>query len=331
MNQFRPHPGAAFEGYYSKFVLPSGGSLALIVCSVFDAKIRPHMVSFTYVPIKGEIYQREVWADAITYDSTSNGFIVKVSDMGTMVCSGDDVTYDLKCNDFSLSGHTSGRVAWTPGVESSTPAGWYTYLPLPIQWHVHTLSSKAELSLSFNDINPLDKTGTSIVHIEKNWAQSFPKSYIWIQGLDGDKGICCAGGNAIGPLEAYLIGYRRGLETYQFKPPFTVSIAGISPFIRTERDLKRGYMSLEAQSFTLKIKVDAKTDPSSFFTLSAPLPEGHRPKFCAQSFESVIRVQVWKSWYGLGPWSQVVDDTFTRGSLEFGGEYYTNAEKSKTV
>ncbi|KAF2189797.1 Arginase/deacetylase [Zopfia rhizophila CBS 207.26] len=54
-----PHHSTAFQGYYSKFGLPSGAHLALIICTVPNATERPpHMVTFTYYPASGPpIYQ----------------------------------------------------------------------------------------------------------------------------------------------------------------------------------------------------------------------------------------------------------------------------------
>lgn len=363
MNQFKPHAKAAFEGYYSKFRLPSGASLALIVCSVFGAEQRPHMVSLTYVPSQSRprgrtlqgrtgtgpevrtgqagrgVIQKEVWVDSITYDSTGpRQFKITVAGIGEVTVKGDIVSYSLSHSDFSFTAQTGGdRVGWIEGDGNSTPAGLFTHLPLPIQWHVHTLASSAIFTLSIpgNDtVAPEDRSGSAIVHIEKNWARSFPKSYIWVQGLkeENKKGICIAGGNAIEPVEAYLIGYRPGNgTTIGFRPPFTVSVLGVSPFVITKRNVEEGYLMLSVQSFTRKIVVTVKTDPETFFTLSAPLPEGHRPKFCAQSFEAEIKVETYSSWLGMGPWRKRGEDTFSDGSLEFGGEYYTKSGKSKSI
>ena len=61
MEQFTPHPKSRFEGFYSKFDLPSGSHLALIICTVPKAtKLAPHMVNFTYYPTsRTPIFQRE--------------------------------------------------------------------------------------------------------------------------------------------------------------------------------------------------------------------------------------------------------------------------------
>lgn len=58
MDHFNPHASACFEGYYSKFRLPSGASIALIVSTIPGAasalghastSTKPHQLSFTYV------------------------------------------------------------------------------------------------------------------------------------------------------------------------------------------------------------------------------------------------------------------------------------------
>lgn len=64
MEHHAPHPNATFEGYYSKFDLFSGGHVVIVICRIKNAKIRPNMISFTYVPKEGppsNIYQKEIW------------------------------------------------------------------------------------------------------------------------------------------------------------------------------------------------------------------------------------------------------------------------------
>lgn len=122
-----------------------------------------------------------------------------------------------------------GRVPWQDGVGDSTPAGILARTPLPIQWHVHSLDSTCRYSLRTKrnsdtwdllgddikqegeEVHPLDSGEAKIanVHIEKNWALTFPESYIWVQARDHEKGegVCLAGGTLFKGVQAYLVGY----------------------------------------------------------------------------------------------------------------------------
>ncbi|KAK6375377.1 hypothetical protein LTR64_003500 [Lithohypha guttulata] len=197
MNQFRPHtiPRPTFEGYYSKFDLPSGGRLALIICSVPQAKTRPHMVSFTYIPPDYPdvpLFQKEIWAEDIQMVNIDNDMLAKlgfstspkhkvvfelrVPNVGTMKVYDDDTTeYDISDPERSFSFSASiaggsGRTPWSRGSKSSTPEGMLVYLPLPLHWHVHSLASTCNFRLSipsdlYSHLHPLDtsNTTTSIV------------------------------------------------------------------------------------------------------------------------------------------------------------------------
>ena len=95
MQHFAPHSGSQFEGYYSKFDLPSGAKLALIVCTVPKAKDKPHMVSFTYVPHDtSKYFQKEVWADELHMVTVSkdNAFELRVPGIGWIRVHADSKT-----------------------------------------------------------------------------------------------------------------------------------------------------------------------------------------------------------------------------------------------
>ena len=123
MEHFAPHPSAQFEGYYSKFRFPSGGHLALIVCTVPGAEQRPHKVSFTYVA-KGSrtIFQRELWPEKLEMVTTSdkNAFEHRIPGIGLVKCHEDSTTeYDFDTDDFSFHAKTTSRTAWSEGTELS--------------------------------------------------------------------------------------------------------------------------------------------------------------------------------------------------------------------
>ncbi|KAF2761791.1 hypothetical protein EJ05DRAFT_472756 [Pseudovirgaria hyperparasitica] len=360
MDFFRPHPSAAFEGYYSKFTLESGSHIILIFCTVRNAPTRPHMLSFTYIPYHAsqkDIFQREIWADNLhmtpiplperqefPWFTRADPFKVSIPSIASLASETmDGVEYEV-CGrdlDFKFSAKSGGRVPWIPSSPNSTPAGRFASLPLPLQWHVHSRASFCRYELTLPPsvkLLPEDLAGNARVHIEKNWGQSFPKSHIWIQAWDEDtkRGFCCAGGRILG-MEAYLLGYvngkvgsvreKRGYVVEEkalvanFRPPWTLRVGGWSPFNTVVHDWENRTICMSVSGLRQKIVVSVTAKEGSFFELSAPFADGHRPKFLAESFEGTLDIDVYeRSWWGT--WRSIQKDRFEDAAVEFGGENY---------
>ncbi|CCG81435.1 protein of unknown function [Taphrina deformans PYCC 5710] len=351
MNHFKPHTGCAFEGYYAKFRLPSGAHLALIISTVHHARERPYMVSITYVPKDSRSHwQREYWPDLIEYIVTGrDSFEMRVPGIGCVKCSGEDESFDLVTDEFTFHAQTvpDTRQPWLEHDRTSTPAGLLVHAPLPIQWHVHTLSTDLTFSLALVSqaaqepaLHGSDSLGSCTVHHEKNWARSFPAKYIWVQAWDPDRGrgLCIAGGEALPGVEAYLMTYtlRRDRPagpsssqqpTITLTPPWTFGVLGYSPFCRTRHEYRHGRLSIDVRTWFTRLEVCSVAPKETFFRLSAPLPEGHRPNFACESFAATHTVTVHRRTWPWQPWQVTSTDRFEHGSLEFGGGYYDDAKQ----
>lgn len=331
MEHFAPHSSSVFEGYYSKFFLPSGASLALIICSVPQASERPHMVSFTYVPQDvSKIFQKELWVKRIERIRTGpgNAFELLVPGIGHVKCGPDSTTeFALEHEDFSFHAKTKNRTPWAP--RKDTPEGLLVHLPLPLHWHAHSLSSDCDFSLSIpsQELPTVDRHCTAIVHQEKNWAKSFPKSHIWIQARDGARGFCCAGGQLLG-MQAYLLGYRSADYVIDFQPPFALQAFGIAPFMSVDIDWESRAFKLSVQNFRQKIVVHATAPAGTFFGLSAPFSDGHRENYLGESFQAMLDVEIYRSRL-FGAWRLLCKDRFEGAALEFGGGYYPSRGTEK--
>jgi hypothetical protein len=328
MQDYAPHHDAAFEGYYSKFDLPSGAHIALIICSVPDAdKLPPHMVSFTYYPTSGEpIFHSEHFVQGIhriTTDAKSKAFELRVPEMGFMRCNGNSVTtFELECREWSLRGKTTGRIPWDG--ETSTPEGWIVWLPLPLHWHVHSLASPCDVQLDIGSFNVAseDKMGKAIVHQEKNWANSFPSAHMWIQAHSPSTGstIVLAGGKIMG-MTAYLIGFRSKELDVSFRPPFSLAVFGISPSMGYNVDWENRSFSISVSGLWRKIEVRARAPPDrGWFGISAPFSEGFRRNFLTENFLAEVDVVVFERRWLC--WRELRRESFDNASLEFGGGYY---------
>jgi len=57
----RTSPVPAFEGYYNKFLLPSGAHLIVVISKVFKAERNGNALTFTYIPASCTDGKREIW------------------------------------------------------------------------------------------------------------------------------------------------------------------------------------------------------------------------------------------------------------------------------
>ncbi|KAJ4353308.1 uncharacterized protein N0V89_005035 [Didymosphaeria variabile] len=327
MEHFAPHPKSRFEGFYSKFDLPSGSHIALVICTVPKAtKLPPHMVSFTYYPSSGSpIFQREHWVSNIDRVITgpSNAFELK-TDFGSMrVAPNGDTTYNLQAPEWGLKATTTSRTAWFPEQNKHTPEGWLVHLPLPLHWHVHSLSSRADFQLSIPS-QGINQKGTAAVHQEKNWANSFPSAHVWVQSRDplSARGICLAGGKILG-MHAFLLGYRSPSLSLDFLPPFALAIPisfmswMISPFMTHTVDYASRLFTLTVSNLFYKIEIRAQAPrEGGWFGLGSPFPEGHRKNFCSESFLANVDVMVWQRSVWNWAWKEATS-TFMFTSKEF--------------
>lgn len=345
MSHFAPHTGVSFEGYYSKFRLGSGSSIALIVSAVpavahnvDPTQVRRNkafMISFTYVQADSKRwYQKEYWPASFDIDrkpdGQGQGFTIKW-DQGEFGWDGHEerVWWELDTEEVKFSSETKAgsRVEWIKGEKTSTPAGWLARLPLPIQWDVHSLDSDCQYTLDIHDAEAFDqrdRRGSGKVHTEKNWAKSFPDSYIWIQGRDHERGqgVCLAGGSLIPGVQAFLVGYDHPQSPVTFRPPETTSIFGISLGLTSDISYQSRRVVIDIRGWFSRIQITAHAPSETFFTFSAPLNTGHAPDYATQSFGADIHVNTWTRTWPWGSWTEVTNETFERGSLEFGGGFY---------
>jgi hypothetical protein len=342
-DHYAPHLGCTFEGYYSKFTLPSGHSVCLIVSAVPAAahhatpdeivRNKAFYIVFTYVaPDSSHHTQYEYFPPSFDVKTDRDGFKIawnhghlawdKVHDAVSWKLDTEEVRFEAETN-------AGSRVPWRPHEADSTPAGLIARLPSPIQWHVHSLSSDCTYDLAITGEKP--ERGVAKVHFEKNWAQSFPKSYIWLQARDHAKstGVCIAGGSLIPGVQAYLVGYHgkhdRSPKTRRFLSYipwsiFGVTLSGLSTLIsyperRFEIDIKGWFR---------RLKVTASAEPGTWFTFAAPLPGGHKPDYCTQTYGARIEVDVYEreGWMPWSAWKRVEGQVYENGALEFGGDAF---------
>ena len=335
-DHYAPHPGAMFEGWYSKFTLSSGWSVCLIISAVPAAarkstsdedrrRSRPFYICLTYIsPDSTSHVQKEYWPLHFDVDNTDKGFTVSWGNEGYLVWDKvtDIVRWKLDEDDAKFTAETNGpRTPWIPTDPTSTPAGFIASLPSPIQWHVQSVSTPCAYNL---DIKGHDKiSGEGFVHHEKNWAVSFPNSYIWLQTRNHQKkkGLCLAGGSLIPGVQAYLVGYQGDRNLAMSYIPF--SVLGLSPTgLTTNISYPDRRFDIDIKGWFRRLKVTAQAPEDTFFTFAAPLDTGHKPDYSVQSYGTRVEVEVMERSWPWQAWTRVEREVFESGALEFGGDFY---------
>jgi hypothetical protein len=131
-------------------------------------------------------------------------------------------------------------------------------------------------------------------------------------------------------MAAYLLGYRSLGYNVNFRPPFSLALFDMSPFMSVDVDWDNREFSISVSGFWKKIELRASAPKDrGWFGLSAPFADGHRKNFLTETFVAQIEVKVYeRSWWGS--WDEVKTEVFENGSLEFGGEYFPErGEKGK--
>ena len=313
------------------------------------------MISFTYCPStykrRQDIYQKEIWVDRLDMVNENDSRFVLDFPVGRFEFNKTYTEYAINHSslDFHAQVTNEGRVPWLGG-KQDTPEGALGLLPLPLHWQVYSLASPTDIAWEIKD-DPVfagsKKDSEALAHQEKNWATSFPSAHIWIQARNSSRnsGINVAGGRILG-LCSYLTTYHSTNPTYSTttRPPLSTLLSLPSILnptaITTTTSISYPRKSVHLNFLTSlrsKITIDVNADPESFFPLSAPFPEGHRPNFLVQSMRAKVVVRVfeieeivgfnmpfvkdWRLSFGTH-WKCVHEDVFEDAGLEFGGEWY---------
>lgn len=339
MNISRPpnslHPNAKFEGYYSRFSLPSGAVLIIIICTVHVSKSRPHNVNITLIPSssKQKTWQIDLWPENLNHrvsGDNADAWMMTSPDMTVGLSgTGDSMKYSIcsPSQNIDIRATTTSRTAWSNTTD--TPEGLLAYLPLPLHWHVQSLASPGTISLELPASAPLadgDRRGHTTVHQEKNWAHSFPSAHVWLSARNHETGhsICLAGGRTMG-LDAFILG-SRGPETsdLDLKPPFAMKLPFLpSPFLSFDIDWDKRTFTLDVCDFSRRVVIKASAPEDSFYTFAGPFEEGFKENWMAQTSRATIEVETLRREWFSG-WVKEASHSFAGlgTCLEFGGDYY---------
>ncbi|KZT10405.1 uncharacterized protein LAESUDRAFT_424194 [Laetiporus sulphureus 93-53] len=342
MDHFAPHSSAGFEGYYSRTQLEDGSTLAIIFCWVKHARLRGNLVCVSYNPIGDsdvgsfhhEFYPDDLDTAVEPYAGQLQPFTLSASGIGSMKVAVTEIRYTISVLDppLSLTLHLTNRTAWSETQPLEGPMGPIMLVSrlLPLNWHVYSTTSDAEYVITHDGIT---RAGKGKTHIEKNWGNSFPPGWIWGQAFGEDgRSLSLAGGAALPGVQAYLIGYRSPKYKWDFRPPATICLGRLSPFMNVKHDSRSGTFELTVQTLHKKISITMNAFTDTFIPFPAPLRGGHQPGFAYESFKAAAHVELfmrrwpWQEWASVeaGPVG-VAPDGSSCAALEYGGAYFRKA------
>ncbi|KAI0777547.1 hypothetical protein BD413DRAFT_517690 [Trametes elegans] len=365
-DHFAPHSSCKFEGYYTRAVLEDGATLAVIFCWVKGAKGRGNLVLVLYNrpdddghdaqdpnerPIPS--FKYEFFPDRfdVSVGAHSRGepraFTITAPGLGSMAVSAHTIAYDIAvpAHDLRLrlALALTRRTAWSRTDPLGGPMG-ALLLPLsallPLNWHVRATAAAAACELAHAGRTV---RGAARAHAEKNWGASFPGGWIWAQACPapapapepspaagpGGRTLCLAGGEALPGVQAYLVGYRSpAVGAWDFRPPWTLGIGPLAPFLRVVRDSRRGTVDVRVETWFRRLRVRIAAPPGSFVGVAAPLEDGHKLDFAHESFRAKVEVEAWQRRWPWAEWElvekgvlgQTADGAYC-GALEFGGSF----------
>ena len=237
---------------------------------------------------------------------------------GSFVQKHDTTNFNFRIQNWILRGAAGAHVSW--GADGDGPEGWLINFPLPLHWFVYSIRSP----LIFYDLQNVETGQTihgknGIIHLEKNWGNSFPKKWIWSQGITRDGtnvSFAISGGlvdMSLMSVNAFLIGYRNpsaGLSL-DFRPDNSVATL--------DSDGCKGIINLTVKSMSHKLNFQISASPKTFSScLYGPETRGFQ-RACVESYDATANIVISQSlMFGIG--SKMIDKhTIPQVALEFGG------------
>jgi hypothetical protein len=165
-----------FEGWYFKMIDPTTRHKLVVIPAIFKSS-DPH--AFIQV-MDGST--SESWYHRYPIDqfwAASDRFSIRV---GENTFTKDEINLNIDLPEQKIQGKLkfSGQVSWPVSVKSPGIMGWYAWVPTMECYHgVVSLDHVIEGSLTW-DGRVVDFSGGR-GYIEKDWGQSFPSAWIWMQ------------------------------------------------------------------------------------------------------------------------------------------------------
>ncbi|XP_053375726.1 uncharacterized protein LOC128545959 [Mercenaria mercenaria] len=243
---------------------------------------------------------------------------------------GGITTFNFRLGDLILRGKATNPSYWND--QGTGPEGWLINLPLPLHWFVYSLRSELS-SCEIQNVTSgaVTKVYTGAVHLEKNWGNSFPRQWIWSEGVsfDNDNATFAMSGGLVDfpflSVNAYLIGYRNPMKklSLDFRP--------VDSLISTQIDGCTGNVSVSVYSLRYKLDINLVAPVA---TLSSCLlgPEMHGfVRACVESYDATATIQIYERNLLLFGYKLIEQKKFEKIALEFGGMHVCGGKCSNSM
>ena len=230
---------------------------------------------------------------------------------------GNKTTFSLKLADVLFRGEIIHANPWN--ADGTGPEGWLVRLPLPLHWFVYSLASPLVFYEYQNTTSGhVIRSERGLVHMEKNWGRSFPRKWIWSEGIDPatNTTFAMSGGEVnfrVLSVDAYLIGIRNPATdmSLDFRPDNSKVSATI--------DGCSGSVNITATTFLHKVSIHLSAASSTFSNcLLGPEETGFRPA-CVESYDAVLTVNVYRRTVWFPVFQSIGEHVIRNAALEFGG------------
>ncbi|KIS68247.1 uncharacterized protein UMAG_03829 [Mycosarcoma maydis] len=213
---------------------------------------------------------------------------------------------------------------------SRGPEGWIQHLGafLPLHWYVHSSSAPAMFSLEHLapdsarlELDNAIAAGRGLLHVEKNWGQSFPSGWMWAHAASplpdpnvrpsysstpDSIHLSLAGGSILG-LTAFLVGIHiiqdHAEFHWHFAPPTALAPklhwpstcasekVCYGPGLRIKRDFTCKKFVIDLWNLTQWASVEIQGDQHSFATqIPGPRNGAWSPAYCHHSYRCSANV-----------------------------------------
>lgn len=343
-NQYDPHimpeTGPFFEGWYLRLIDPSQNRSFGVLFGAVTPASQSAAANLTFIGLLRSFNQGQRLEDYNAFPNPSD-VIVTVKDGlpvvnnpdrespanfnwsypgGYVRVQPDNVTINIVVGNVHFRANIGAPVPWGPdGV--GPMANWDDYMSFPLYWFVYSLQSPI-LSYEWTDEHTHLSGNSGIVHMEKNWGDTFPEGWIWSEGYSAGESVTYA--LTYGPinilkvvdLSGFLFGYRNHVKgiNLNFRPDnarMSQNVDGCS-----------GASEFTFTGLSNKLILSVVSAPGNYSEcLYGPMENGFRP-VCKETFIAKANVQVFKRHFLS--WTQIDQQALQGVALEFGGHFTCN-------
>jgi len=330
-----------FEGWYYRITDPESGARIAVICASYllrGQQYEPGMNMPGYLAVlisrEGRTKSIEMFPQLTSllkdgkpvneyYAFNHPADFEWRSEYGSITQNSIDIDVPGSC---TLHANINGRIPWDDTSEMG-PEGPMLFLPvIKAHWFVYSLGSEVSYELAvMEDGLPELLEGSGYIHQEKNWGDTFPTAWIWLQGVNEDNTahIALSGGKVpLGKdyMTSWLAGYRSKTLNWNYIGGEELPVAAIpaGTIIHTEIDACAGTFYFSAVNPSQKFIVDASAPVDSFFPVSIPTLNGFEENGGIESFDATIIVSAYKN---QGHPVLLEKTVFTGAALEFGAGY----------